>query len=832
MPIIYALAAAYALGALAGRFVSAPMWLTCAAALAAGAAAAAFRSRQSLFLSLVCASALFASWFSYQADEAVYHNAPLARYLENRDNEKRLEIARGTILRFERREDGSAAATMKVDGVRLSKDAWLRVDGVAVARFRAEAAPARDPAFGELWELEGWMKPASQMSRASADYHRARDASAMMTVAEQGSSRPLGKGNAGLVLSSAASLRDKFRRAIDSNVSEPYNLILGYMALGRTGPVDQVIYDKFRRAGVVHVLVVSGMHVGVMLGALFIFGFLWNRRPVPSFLIMGAALLVYYFVAGGGPSITRAVVMGFVMLFSLMFGAGRDSGVSLCLAALFVMVVNPSAPFQIGTQLTFLASAGVIFIYPAMAAFVRGGGLPRKIARFALASIAAQMPLFPVLAYHFNQFCAAGLVSNALVVPLAGVLLPADFLLCAAGLLPGNIAAVPAVPAEALARLMTGIVELFAAIPFGVVDSASPPIPWMALYGAGVVLLTWTLRRMADGSDFQIYAGWAGIAAVGLTLAAWGAHKPPVNGVRAVFFDVGQGDASLIEMPAREDGRGVFRLLADGGGGWENPGDSTEPGERLIGRHLRRAGVRRLDAILLTHPDADHMNGLQWVVNNIRADRFIDGATPADIACEETGDPGACRMAAAGPLYHALSPTQEERYRALLRSIKKRGVEYVHVSGGATFELPSGARLKIFGPNRSLPYMRNISRNNLPLTARASFRNASVLIAGDIEREGEERLVRRYGAALKSDLLKAPHHGSASSSSEQFLRWVAPRAVVVSSGGPRVYGHPHKDTLERYRAAAADVFRTDLLGTVTCLVPASGAEPRCSGSVR
>nr|HPI78353.1 MBL fold metallo-hydrolase [bacterium] len=114
----------------------------------------------------------------------------------------------------------------------------------------------------------------------------------------------------------------------------------------------------------------------------------------------------------------------------------------------------------------------------------------------------------------------------------------------------------------------------------------------------------------------------------------------------------------------------------------------------------------------------------------------------------------------------------------------------------------------------------------------ASFRDASVLIAGDIEREGEERLVRRYGAALKSDLLKAPHHGSASSSSEQFLRWVAPRAVVVSSGGPRVYGHPHKNTLERYRAAAADVFRTDLLGTVTCLVPASGAEPRCSGSVR
>jgi len=127
--------------------------------------------------------------------------------------------------------------------------------------------------------------------------------------------------------------------------------------------------------------------------------------------------------------------------------------------------------------------------------------------------------------------------------------------------------------------------------------------------------------------------------------------------------------------------------------------------------------------------------------------------------------------------------------------------------------------------------MRNISRNNLPLTARASFRDASALIAGDIEREGEERLVRRYGAALKSDLLKAPHHGSVSSSTEQFLHWVAPRAVVVSSGGPRVYGHPHKDTLERYRAAA-DVFRTDLLGTVTCFVPASGAEPRCSGSVR
>jgi competence protein ComEC len=829
MPIIYALTIAYALGSLAGRFVPAPMWLTCVAALAAGAAAAAVRSRQSLFLSLICASALFASWFSYQADEAVFLNTPLASYLENRDKESRLETARGTILKFERREDGSAAATLKIDGVRLSRDAWLKADGVAVARFRAEAAPARDPAFGEMWELEGWMKPASRMSRASADYHRARGASASMTVASLGRSRPVGKGDAGFALSSASSLREKFRLAIDSNVSEPYNLILGYMALGRTGPVDQDIYDKFRRAGVVHVLVVSGMHVGIMLGALFMFGFMWNRRPVPSFLIMGAALLVYYFVAGGGPSITRAVVMGFVMLVSLMFGAGRDSGISLCLAALFIMVVNPTAPFQIGMQLTFLASAGVIFIYPAMAAFVRGGGLRRKIARFALASLAAQIPLFPVLAYHFNQFCAAGLVSNALVVPLAGVLLPADFLLCAAGLLPGNIAAVPAVPAEALARLMCAIVDIFAAIPFGVVDVASPPLAWMAMYGAGVALLAWTLRRMADGTDFQIYGGWTGIAAIGLTLAAWGAHKPPINGVRAVFFDVGQGDAALIEMPALANGRGVFRLLADGGGGWENPGGSPEPGERLIGRHLRRAGVRRLDAILLTHPDADHMNGLQWVVNNIRADRFIDGAIPADIACEETGDPGACRMAAAGPLAHALSATQAERYRALLRSVKARGVEYVHVSGGATFDMPSGARLQIFGPDRSLPYMRGVSRNNLPLTARASYRKASLLIAGDIERDGEERLVRRYGAELKSDILKAPHHGSASSSSSQFLRWVAPSAVVVSSGGPRVYGHPHKEALERYRVAGATVFRTDLRGTITCAAPASGEDIRCSG---
>lgn len=800
------------------------LWATGPATAALAAAAILLRKNDRLFLPAILVAALFASWFLYGVDSQVFKNSPLAVYVEETGGRRELHRVWGTVTSASKTKYGSVSIVLDVDSIAGENGDPIGMSGLISLWYPDDAG--RTPRVGERWLFEGRLKTVGGMKPHQQTFYRMRGVSASMSLAKWGAREKAGKERGHFLMRAGEKIRDRFGSILDRNVASPYNQVLGQMMLGRSKEMDATLYEEFRRAGLTHILVVSGMNVMIMLGAFLFISFVWKRRPVPSFIVLSALLVFYYAATGGGPSILRATIMGFVFLTGLLFGANYNPKSGLFIAALFMMVIDPLVIFNVGAQLTFLAAGGVIFIYPAMAVFVSSRRLWAKAARVALVAVAAQLPIYPLLAYYFNQFCVVSPVSNLLVVPLAGVLLPIDFITCVVGLIPGPLVAAPAFAAEAVARLIVFLTRVLAAFPFSTVDVASPSAAWMALYGAGVVLLVLTLRWMARGTDERIVTGWLLVALVGAVLITWDLWRPPLRDMRVTFFDVGEGDSALVEIPSGGPREGVFRALVDGGGSWGSSAGTFDAGERIIGRTLRADGIRRLDAVFLSHPDMDHMNGLVWTLGNIKVDRFIDAAFFTDTACEAMKNAAACelyRKTGAGPANPG--PGRRERYAEILNAAKKGKAEYMPVRGGAMFTMPSGAKLLILSPERDAA-AGDVLKNNMSLVMKAMYGRGAVLFTGDIQSETEAELTGRYGGLLKASVLKVPHHGSSTSSTYGFLASVKPEAAVISTGGPSFYGHPHSVVLDTYKRMKVPVWRTDAAGTVVCNI-SPGGSVRC-----
>ncbi|MDU4961480.1 MAG: ComEC/Rec2 family competence protein [Sporomusaceae bacterium] len=236
-------------------------------------------------------------------------------------------------------------------------------------------------------------------------------------------------------------------------------------------------------------------------------------------------------------------------------------------------------------------------------------------------------------------------------------------------------------------------------------------------------------------------------------------------------LDVGQADAILIRTP-REN------ILID-------TGDAATK-DKVVS-YIKSQGITSLDKVIITHAHADHLGGMTAVIENIAVRQIYDSAFPATTAT----------------------------YRNYLTLVKKRQIPFARLRAGDQVDLGGGAELRILAPEKEFIKGSNSDVNNSSIVARLSYGDFSMLLTGDAESESEAIMVKRFGSALKSRVLKSPHHGSRTSSSPAFLKAVAPETVVISTGAGNEYGHPHAAVMKRYQNAKLTVYRTDHDGTVT-----------------
>lgn len=602
-------------------------------------------------------------------------------------------------------------------------------------------------------------------------------------------------------------LRARGRRVLDHALPEPEAALATGVLLGDDNGLPRAVADAFQRTNTTHVIAISGANIALLVGVLQLALRRWRRRRLAAAATIGV-VAAYTLLVGADPAVVRAAIMGALAVFAVSVDRRAEAVTALGLAGVGMTAWRPAVVGDLGFQLSFAATAGLIAFAGRLTAAVdalaarRGGGVVGPAVRdvlnaAVLVTLAAQLTTWPIVARHTGQLAAAGLAANALIVPVQPAVMGLGAATIAAGLVAPPLGrAVGAVAWLPLAWTVR-VVEAFAGLPAASL-AWRPPIALVAGYYAAVLAVALPDARRAVLARARDVAGrardavrqpgarrdqarWAALALAAAAAAlAWrGALAQPDGLLHVVALDVGQGDAILVVAP---NGR---RMLVDGG---------PSPSAVLDGLGRRFAPWdRRLDVVVLTHPDADHVGGLPAVLGRYRVAHVVQ----PDVAHDT---PDARAWAAAVTSEGAAVWSARRGLRLTLDGA-------AGVAAEVRWPPPGDLAAAIGAPEPAT--------NDHSVVLTIGYGAARVLLTGDIE-AGVERALVRSGLDLRADVLKVAHHGSATSSGAAFLAAVAPRLAVVSVGADNRFGHPDPGVLDRL--GPTTVRRTDVDGAVDVVI--------------
>lgn len=573
-------------------------------------------------------------------------------------------------------------------------------------------------------------------------------------------------------------IRGRAETALGDGLDSGQAALARGFVLGQDDRIEPLVREQFRRAGLSHLLAVSGQNVAllaILAGvALAVFGFGLRARLLATLLLIA----LYVPVAGAGPSIQRAGVMGAATIAATL--AGRPAGRAWppLLAAAATLLINPRFGGDVGWQLSFAAVVGIM-LWAGPVRELIGERLPaalpnaagRALADGAAMTLAATVATAPLIAHDFERLSLASIPANLLALPAVA---PVMWV----GMLIALLAQVPGLPTAPLGTV-EGVLVDWIALVARVLGSPSWSEARVALPDTGVLVVAYAcaslaaavtiaalLRRRRLRLPRPAAAATALLLGAGLALAmaGGGAREPPVAALRITGLDVGQGDAILLETPRGDP------VLVDGG----PPGSAAADA-------LDRLGVDRLAAAFVTHDQLDHAGGLYEVL-------------------------------ATRPVAELVRARSAPRLESAARAA---GARVVPVAEGSALRF-GRLRVDVLWPPRGPAAGANVDPNADSLVLAASFRGWDVLLTGDAEAEATRLATGPF------DVLKVAHHGSEDAGLEAMLAAAAPRVALIEVGAGNGYGHPTAATLASLAAHGVCTLRTDLDGDLTVEVGAGG----------
>jgi competence protein ComEC len=472
-------------------------------------------------------------------------------------------------------------------------------------------------------------------------------------------------------------------------------------------------------------------------------------------------------------------------LFSIVLGREKEIWSTFSLAGLAVLAIEPHAIFSLSFHLSFGAVAGLLLLAsPIQAAVGNGikrlgkgigtGWLVRYIIGLSVATLSATLFLSPLIAFYFHRISVVSLPANLMVLPILGIwILPLALL--SAVMLPvsGSLASLLLLAGSWGLDMVLMIIEFWAGFSFAEIWVIRPSLLEIALiYGLLICIL-----HLKSGNRAKI--GLALLAAVFAGDVLYWIQKTQFNShLKVTFLDVGTGHAALVQFPGRE------RMLIDGGG---SSREDFDIGRTVVAPCLLALKIKRVDYLVLSHPESDHMNGLVFIAAQFKPKEF----------------------------WHNGDRVDTEAYRRLMEIVRKKGVvERLPSNLKEPVEI-GNVRIDLLHPQTRRDYSRRMKLNDRSMVLKLTHGRNSFLFPGDLEKEGENTVISRNGALLRSNVLLVPHHGSRASCSEEFLEWVNPRFCVISARGGVPLRFPHPDLLKRLEARGCEVFRTDRMGAVS-----------------
>ncbi|MEE8541170.1 MAG: DNA internalization-related competence protein ComEC/Rec2 [Desulfobacterales bacterium] len=624
--------------------------------------------------------------------------------------------------------------------------------------------------------------------------------------------------------------RRKVGQLIDSACQGDSQKVLKALVIGDRNEISGNLRNIFNRAGVGHLLAISGLHIGIVASVVFLFA-VWVFSYIKLFLreawtrkagaITAMMTVVFYgLLAGMSPSTQRAVIMVAVFLLTYLIGRRQDSMNTVAIAALIILIIDPPALFSISFQLSFAAVVSIIYGLNRFQIAKRLNQanksrqwLLRVYAKFGyvfMISVLALGGTLPLAMFYFNQISLIGPIANLVIVPLIGFLVVPLGLFSAFLSLFSTSAALLGIKigAQILSASLV-LVNIFAEWPYASIRTVTPTPFEIGLYYLlfGALVSVGARHRSEhssrsygqDVSKTRLAKVLIVIALIAGSIDAgwWAYHRFGHKDLRVTMIDVGQGGATLLELPKGKN------LLIDGGGFSDN--SVFDVGARVVAPLLWRNKIKTIDTLILSHPNSDHLNGLLYIAKHFKVKEVWTNNEEADTL----------------------------GYKRFLEIVREEDIRVPNFKRLLRDRNMQGVRLQILYPPADFLEKRQKEKwrnsNNNSLVIKVSFGTTALLFPGDIMVAAEKELINVAGNRLKSTILIAPHHGSRSSSTPAFLNRVQPASVVISSGAQQSYYLPHPSVIARYKERGYRIFRTNQNGAI--VITTDGREIKIKSTV-
>lgn len=568
-------------------------------------------------------------------------------------------------------------------------------------------------------------------------------------------------------------IRQNIIQKIHNYIGKPYSGLMTGLLLGEKGEIHPEIFQRFQQIGVVHILAVSGLHLGYILIILMSLSVVFRLNDLLKMLFIIFGLLFYMALTGFPTSVVRAGMMAILYIVGKYRNKILHPWNILGVVGFVILLWNPSQLFDLGFQLSFGAVAGILYLHPQIDKLqekskivrrIRARKVSRWIFDLSFVSLGAQVGTFLPISLTFFAIPVWAVFGNLFAVPLAGISVIAGLITLFADMISTSLASIYGNSGWLLLRGLDYI-------SFGLEQL---PQSKMMIGGISfvnlILILVFIIIICSFGySNYRKRVLFAGLIITNIYIWQMIFINPPVQ---FTFLDVGQGDACIIED-------GNHTILIDAG----YCGFGKDYGKWVILPYLKYRGISKIDLAIMSHPHADHIGGFKTLVNEV------------DI----------------GQVWDTHNDYQSKLYENILKKLNRDRIQIHIPKPGEIYELGELKFTILYPDSLHSVNARNI--NNASLVLRIDHRGNSFLFTGDAE-EKAEKVYRKLGESIDVDVIKVGHHGSKTSSSQQIVDLCSAEIGIISCGKKNKFGHPSQMIIDRWENSGTIIYRTDKNGAV------------------
>ena len=620
--------------------------------------------------------------------------------------------------------------------------------------------------YGDLIKIQGeYSSPQTARNYKGFDYSKYLKTLKIYGIIKIEEANLLKENDLNFVLISINNLKQKMIDHANKNMPQKTaNLLLGLLIGQKDNNIQEDIIKSFRTANLSHILAVSGAHTSyIILGLTYIITKSKAPRRI-GYIITIIILLVFIIITGASYSVIRACIMSIITISAKLFYKKENFFISICVSLFIILIQNPFAINDIGLKLSFLGTIGIIVFNKNITEFFIRIKIKENIAKVLSLTFSAQLMIMPITILNFNTFSLTFFISNILASPLLGIIIILGFIAIFVSFVLNPISKILFFVLNLFLELLIFISEIVTKIPGSSILVKTPNLVFVITYYILILFINYfftikknPIRRFQKKiikicTIKNIKRIIKIIARIFLIISFLTMLVRVINPTLKIYFiDVGQGDCTLIITPKGK------KILIDGG----------EGKNEILLPYLLDRGINKIDYIIISHFDSDHCNGLIEVMEKIKVGKVIVSKQPGE----------------------------SEEYRNILEIIKRKNIEAYVVKAQDRITIEKDLYINILNPAGKLEFN---DLNNNAMVAKLIYKNFSMLFTGDIEK-AEENIAQKYKNNLKSTILKVAHHGSKTSTNEEFLKYVEPQIALIGVGENNKFGHPNQQTIEKLK---------------------------------